>query len=124
MEREIKKQLNILIQLAESDKHFASSEKELIYKIAESNNLTRADVNDLIRNPIPIGDLSHLSENEQFDYLWTCSRLILADNKIFDVELTFAKNIAAKLGFEQAIIDFMVKIFNRISFENIKINKN
>ncbi len=123
METDIRKQLNILIQLAEADKHFASSEKEMIYKIAENNGETKETVNELIRHPFPIGDLKELSENEQFDYLWTCARLIFVDQKIFDVELAFAKNIASKLGFDENIIDFMVKVYDKISFENVKIKK-
>ena len=121
MENDISRRLNILIQLAEADKHFATEEKEMIYKIAESNGSSRQLVNELIRNPTPIGNLEDLSENEQFDYLWTCARLIFVDEKIFDVELKFAKNIAVKLGFQSEIIDFMVKVYDRISFENIKI---
>jgi uncharacterized membrane protein YebE (DUF533 family) len=124
METDIRKQLNILIQLAEADKHFATSEKEMIYKIAESNGETRETVNDLIRHPFPIEDLKDLSENAQFDYLWTCARLIFVDKKIFDAELAFAKSIARKLGFDENIIDFMVKVYDKISFENVKVKKN
>jgi hypothetical protein len=123
MESDIKKRLNILIQLAEADKHFATVEKEMIYKIAEANGASRQEVNDLIRNPIPIGNLTDLSENDQFDYLWSCARLIFVDKKVFDVELNFAKSIAVKLGFQKEIIDFMIKVYDRISFENIKIKK-
>jgi hypothetical protein len=123
MENDIRRRLNILIQLAVADKHFAPVEKEMIYKIAESNGSSRQLVNELIRNPTPIGNLDDLSEDEQFDYLWTCTRLIFVDEKIFDVELQFAKNVALKLGFQSEIIDFMVKVYDRISFENIKISK-
>lgn len=123
MENDISRRLNILIQLAEADKHFATVEKEMIYKIAESNGSTREVVNELIRNPTAIGNLDDLSENDQFDYLWTCARLIFVDQKVFDAELNFAKNIAVKLGFQSEIIDFMVKVYDRISFENIKISK-
>jgi uncharacterized tellurite resistance protein B-like protein len=123
MENDISRRLNILIQLAEADKHFATVEKEMIYKIAESNGSSKEVVNELIRNPTPIGNLDDLSENDQFDYLWTCARLIFVDQKVFDAELNFAKNIAVKLGFQGEIIDFMVKVYDRISFENIKISK-
>jgi uncharacterized membrane protein YebE (DUF533 family) len=123
MEQDVKKQLNILIQLAEADKHFATSEKEMIYKIAENHGVSREAVNEIIRNPKPIEDLSQLTENQQFDYLWTCARLIFVDKKIFDVELAFAKNIAKKLGFHESIIDFMIKVYDRISFENVKVKK-
>ncbi len=120
-EADIRRQLNILIQLAEADKHFATVEKEMIYKIAESNGLSKQVVNEIIRNPIAIGNLDNLTEDEQFDYLWSCARLIFVDKKIFDAELNFAKNIAVKLGFQREIIDFMVKVYDRISFENVKL---
>ena len=52
-----KKQLNILIQLAEADKHFAKIERDLIFKIARERNFSDEEVNELIRNPQPIDSL-------------------------------------------------------------------
>ena len=52
-----KKQLNILIQLAEADKHFAKIEREMIFKIASERKFPEEEVNDLIRNPEPIDSL-------------------------------------------------------------------
>ena len=46
-----KKQLNILIQLAEADKHFAKVEREMVFRIAKQRNFAEGIVNDLIRNP-------------------------------------------------------------------------
>jgi hypothetical protein len=120
MEQEIHKRLNILIQLAEADKHFSIEEKEMIYKIAESNGSSRQVVNEIIRKPTTIGNLDGLSDNEQFDYLLNCTKLIFVDKKIFEVELKFAKNIAAKLGFQAEVIDLLIENRNNISFETIK----
>jgi hypothetical protein len=92
----------------------------MIYKIAESNGSSRQVVNEIIRKPTTIGNLDGLSDNEQFDYLLNCTKLIFVDKKIFEVELKFAKNIAAKLGFQAEVIDLLIENRNNISFETIK----
>lgn len=103
-----KKQLNILIQLAEADKHFATVEREMIFKIARERKFDEAAVNQLIRNPEPIDTLGALSNDQKFEYLTACLNLILADNKVFENELLFFKGIAIKLGFKKAVVDYLV----------------
>lgn len=73
-----KKQINILIQLAEADKHFAKVEREMIYKIARERNFPEETVNDLIKNPEPIGSLGALSNEQKFQYLHQCIELTFA----------------------------------------------
>ena len=60
-----KKKLNILIQLAEADKHFAKAEREMIFKIAKERQFSEKDVEALIRNPEPIDSLGALSTNQK-----------------------------------------------------------
>ncbi len=115
-----RKKLNLLIQLAESDKHFAKSERELIYRIAKDRNFSEEDVNQLIKNPEPIGSLGALSPEQKLDYLLTSIELMLADQKIFDSELTFCRNVAIKLGFKKGIIDYFVENFELKSREELK----
>lgn len=104
-----KKKLNILIQLAEADKHFAKAEREMILKIALDRNFPEEDVNQLIRNPEPIDTLGALSNDQKFDYLMNCIDLIFADQKVFESEVIFTKNIAIKLGFKKNVVDFLVE---------------
>lgn len=115
-----KKQLNILIQLADADKHFAKVEREMILKIATDRGFPDAIVNDLIRNPEPIGTLGALSESQKFKYLSDCVELVFADNQIFESELIFCRGIAIKLGFKKDVVDFMVKERNSMSKEELK----
>lgn len=115
-----RKKLNLLIQLAESDKHFAKSERELIYRIAKDRNFSEEEVNQLIKNPEPIGSLGALSPEQKLDYLLTSIELMFADQKIFDSELTFCQNIAIKLGFKKGIIDYFVKNFEQKGREELK----
>ena len=77
-------------------------------------------MNDLIRNPEPIGTLGALSESQKFKYLSDCVELVFADNQIFESELIFCRGIAIKLGFKKDVVDFMVKERNSMSKEELK----
>ncbi|MFN8336204.1 MAG: TerB family tellurite resistance protein [Cyclobacteriaceae bacterium] len=116
-----RKKLNLLIQLAEADKHFARSEREMIYRIAKDRNFSEDDVNELIKNPEPIGSLGALSIDQKLDYLLTCIQLMFADQKIFDSELTFCRNVAIKLGFKKGIIDYFVENYEKKSREELRL---
>ena len=115
-----KKQLNILIQLAEADKHFAKAERDMIFKIAKDRNFSEDEVNHLIRNPEPIDTLGALSKDQKFEYLFACINMIHVDNKLFESELIFCRSIAIKLGFKKNVIDFFVDNFDKKPIEAIK----
>lgn len=115
-----KKQLNILIQLAEADKHFAKVEREMVFRIAKERNFPEEVVNDIIRNPEPIGTLGALSNDQKFDYLIDCIVLMFVDQKVFESEVIFCKSIAIKLGFMKNVVDFLSKNFTSIGREELK----
>ncbi|HEY9007656.1 TerB family tellurite resistance protein [Ohtaekwangia sp.] len=115
-----KKQLNILIQLAEADKHFAKIERELIFKIARERKFPEEEVNELIRNPEPIDSLGALSLDQKFEYLMSSIELVFIDQNVFESEIIFTKNIAIKLGFKKGIIDFFVENYGKKSREEFK----
>jgi hypothetical protein len=120
-----KKQLNILIQLAEADKHFAKIERDLIFKIARERNFSDEEVNELIRNPQPIDSLGALSLDQKFDYLMSAIQLVFVDQNVFESEIIFCKNIAIKLGFKKGIIDYFIENYEvktRQEFREIAIN--
>ena len=121
-----KKQLNILIQLAEADKHFAKIERDLIFKIARERNFSDEEVNELIRNPQPIDSLGALSLDQKFDYLMSAIELVFVDQNVFESEIIFCKNIAIKLGFKKGIIDFFIENYElktRAEFKDIALNE-
>jgi uncharacterized tellurite resistance protein B-like protein len=120
-----KKQLNILIQLAEADKHFAKIERDLIFKIARERNFSDEEVNELIRNHQPIDSLGALSLDQKFDYLMSAIELVFVDQNVFESEIIFCKNIAIKLGFKKGIIDYFIENYeqkSRQEFREIAIN--
>lgn len=117
-----KKQLNILIQLAEADKHFAKVEREMIFKIARDRNFPEAEVTQLIKNPEPIGTLGALSEDQKFAYLKACIELIFVDHKVFESELIFTRGIAIKLGFKKNVVDYMIENLSETPLDGLKKN--
>jgi len=108
-----KKQLNILIQLAEADKHFAKIEREMIFKIATDRRFPEKEVLELIKNPEPIDSLGALSPDQKFEYLISCIELVFVDQNVFESEIIFCKNIAIKLGFKKGVIDYFVENFGK-----------
>jgi len=108
-----KKQLNILIQLAEADKHFAKIEREMIFKIAKDRNFPEQEVNELIKNPEPVDSLGALSPDQKFEYLMSSIELVFADQNVFESEIIFCKNIAIKLGFKKGVIDYFVENYGK-----------
>ena len=108
-----KKQLNILIQLAEADKHFAKIEREMIFKIANDRKFPEKEVLELIKNPEPIDSLGALSPDQKFDYLISCIELVFVDQNVFESEIIFCKNIAIKLGFKKGVIDYFIENFGK-----------
>jgi len=115
-----RKQLNILIQLAEADKHFAKAEREMIFKIAAERNFPEEKVNELIRHPEPIDGMGALLPGQKYDYLLECIRLIFVDHKVFENELIFCKSIAIKLGFKKNVVEFMVEKFEKTNPEELR----
>ncbi len=115
-----KKQLNILIQLAMADKHFAKAERDMIFKIAHDKKFSDEDVNTLICNPEPIDTLGALSSDKKFEYLMACINLMFADHNIFESELVFCKSIAIKLGFKKNVVNYIVESFENIKLEDIR----
>ncbi len=115
-----KKKLNILIQLAEADKHFAKAEREMILKIASDRSFPEEDVNQLIRNPEPIDTLGALSQDQKFSYLVDCVELIFVDQKVFESEVIFTKSIAIKLGFKKNVVDYLIENLGKKPVNDLK----
>ncbi len=116
-----KKKLNILIQLAEADKHFSKMEREMIFKIAKDRQFPEETVEALIRNPEPIDTLGALSDDQKFDYLIACIDLVFVDQKIFESELIFSRGIAIKLGFKKNVVDYLMENNGKKPLNEIKI---
>jgi hypothetical protein len=104
-----KSQINVLVQLAHIDKHFADVERDMIFRIGHGHNLTDDEICTKIQNTEPVGTLGALSPRQKLNYHLDCIELIYADNKVYDSELLFCRSIAIKMGLRKSVIDFLIE---------------
>jgi uncharacterized tellurite resistance protein B-like protein len=100
----IKETLNVLINLAASDKQVGEKEAKTIHMIGKSHGLTKEEVNAMIEKPSPIGNLSGLTEDEKFENLYHLIQLMKSDGHVFKSEMHFCEQIAEKLGYKKTVI--------------------
>ena len=100
----IKKQLNMLIQLATIDGFLATKERKLIEHIAKVNNVEEEEINELLNQSEPIADLQNLSEEERFEYLYMVIQLMKIDGQVFKSEIVFCEDIAERLGYKKKVV--------------------
>ena len=100
----IKEQLKMLIQLAVSDSMIAEKERRLIYMIGTANGISGDEVNKMIENPEPMGQLGTLSDDQKFEYIYHLIQLMKIDGQVFRAEISFCEDIAEKLGYKKGVV--------------------
>ncbi len=100
----IKQQLNVLINLAASDSKVADKEAKVIHMIGKANGLSKEEIDQLLRAPQPIGDLSTLAEDQKFENLYYLIQLMKSDGQVFKSEIHFCEQIAEKLGYKKGVV--------------------
>lgn len=104
-----KDKLNILVRLAIIDNELAGPELKRIHMIAKAHGLTEEDVAELIKNPEPIRELSTLTEDERFEYLYMVIQLMKIDGQVFKSEIAYCEDIAIKLGYTKKVVSVLSK---------------
>jgi uncharacterized tellurite resistance protein B-like protein len=100
----IKEQLNVLINLAASDRTVGEKEAKVIHMIGKANGLTKDEVEAMMKTPKPVGDMSTLTEDQQFENLYHLIQLMKSDGQVFKSEIHFCEQMAEKLGYKKAVV--------------------
>jgi len=100
----IKEQINVLINLAASDRNVGEKEAKVIHMIGKANGLSKDDIDSMLMKPQPVGDLSALSEDQKFENLYYLIQLMKSDGQVFKSEIHFCEEIAEKLGYKKAVV--------------------
>jgi hypothetical protein len=100
----IKDQLNVLINLAASDRSVGDHENNVIHMIGKANGLNKDEIDEMLKRPTPIGDLSSLTEDQKFENLYHLIQLMKSDGQVFRSEIHFCEQIAEKLGYKKAVV--------------------
>ena len=99
-----KAELNVLINLAASDKNVAERESKLIHMIGKANGIPAEEINRMMQNPKPITDLANLTNDEKFSHLYYLIQLMKMDGQVFRSEVVFCEQIAEKLGYKKGVV--------------------
>jgi len=100
----IKEQLNVLINLAASDKSVAEKEAKVIHMIGKVNGVAKEEIEAMMKNPKPIGDLSKFSEDQKFENLYLLIQLMKSDGQVFKSEIHYCEEIAERLGYKKGVV--------------------
>ena len=108
--------LKVLIQLAKIDGEFDHSEKEFIHKFGQVNGMNEDEIRDLIENTETedqIPELSTLSFDEKFEYMYSIVQLMRIDGKLHKDEINFCIRVTKELGYEeQALFEFITATYS------------
>jgi len=109
----IKEQINVLINLAASDRNVGEKESKTIHMIGKANGLTNEEIDAMMKNPQPIGNLSGLTEDQKFENLYHLIQIMKSDGQVFKSEIHFCEEIAEKLGYNKKVVgELSSKIFS------------
>lgn len=100
----IKEQLNVLINLAASDRSVGEKEAKVIHLIGKANGLSKDEIETMMKTPKPIGDLSAFSEDQKFENLYHLIQIMKSDGQVFKSEIHFCEQIAEKLGYKKGVV--------------------
>ncbi len=100
----IKDQLNVLINLAASDRIIDDREAKIIHMIGKASAISKEEIDDMIKRPRPVGDLSTLTEDQKFENLYQLIQLMKTDGQVFKSEISFCEAIATRLGYKKEVI--------------------
>jgi hypothetical protein len=99
-----KAELNVLINLAASDKTVADRESKLIHMIGKANGIPSEDITKMIQNPKPISNVDSLTSDQKFEHLYYLIQLMKMDGQVFRSEIVFCEQIAEKLGYKRGVV--------------------
>lgn len=93
-----------MIQLAITDNQLAEKEEKLIFHLGDLHGIPEDEIRDLIKNPVPIGPVEALSDDEKFQYLYLVIQMMKVDGQVFKSEIEYCKSLADKLGFKKGVV--------------------
>lgn len=105
--------LSILVTLAKVDGEIVPLELDKIHQIGAANGLNQQEIEAVIKNPEEGLDLSSLSDDERFEYLYSLVELMKADGKLYLEEIKFCSKVAARLGYDEAVMyDLITEVYS------------
>ncbi|WP_299897165.1 hypothetical protein [uncultured Aquimarina sp.] len=102
---ELKSHFLRLYKMAISDDSFGVPELQMLYHFAEERGIQKEELEKLLLNPISHESIIPDSLDERIEYLYDLSRMIWADEKITEDEITTLKKYCRKFQFLEENIE-------------------
>jgi uncharacterized tellurite resistance protein B-like protein len=99
-----RKQLNTLVQLGSVDGLMSEKEVRLVKMLGTVNGMSEEEIDMIIQNPQPMEDLTLLSDDQKFEYIYSLVQLMKADGQVFKSEISYCENVAQELGYKKSVI--------------------
>jgi len=104
-------QLKLLVNLARIDGEIAERERKYITTIGLANGIPLEDITPLFNQFHDQIDLNGLTHQQKFDYLVSLVQLMKIDERLYQEEIRYCAQLAARLGYDQAVMfDLMLHV--------------
>jgi uncharacterized tellurite resistance protein B-like protein len=104
-------QLKLLVNLARIDGDMATKEREYIISIGKAHGFPESSVETLFYSSHESIIPHALTSDQRFNYLFNLVKLMKLDERLYEEEIKFCANIAAKLGYQsQVMFELLLKV--------------
>ncbi len=104
-------QLKLLVNLARIDGDIADRERKYITTIGLANGVPMEDIVPLFGQDHENVGLMHLKNQEKFDYIVSLVQLMKIDERLYQEEIKYCSEVAARLGYDQTVMfDLMLHV--------------
>lgn len=93
-----------MVQLASADGLLSEKEARFIKLLGKANGMSDDEIEEIIKNPQPIEDLTLLSDDQKFEYVYSLVQMMKADGQVFKSEIAFCERVAEELGYKKKVI--------------------
>lgn len=97
-------QLKLLINLARIDGEVANREKKYITNIGMANGLPAEDIVPLFATDHDMIIPANLTNDQRFEYIFSLVQLMKIDERLYQEEIRYCSQVAAKLGYDQSVM--------------------
>lgn len=98
-----------LFAVASADDEIDIKEVDLINKVALRLEMTRPEVEKVMRDPDKINWVPPKDEQDRYHQVYDLVMVMMADNAINDKEYTLCRNFALKAGYPLADVDLILE---------------
>ncbi len=104
-------QLKLLVNLSRIDGAMISRERSYIINIGKAHGFPESSVETLFYTTHDVIIPKELTTDQKFNYIFNLVQLMKIDERIYEEEIKFCANVAAKLGYQpQVMFELMLKV--------------